>query len=84
MRIDVVGTECYLAVGGEEPLNISTHAIPTPSALSLGSAVLCLLPPVAKYFQVNELVGQRMQAQGQALQAQQAGATQEKKSGWFS
>lgn len=40
---------------------------------------------VAKYFEVNELVGQRMQAQGQALQAQQAGAAQpEKKSGWFS
>ena len=37
---------------------------------------------VAKYFLVNERVGERMQAQGSAIQAQQAQETK-KSGGWF-
>lgn len=48
---------------------------------------LSLSCPVLKYMAANEKVGERMQAQGQALQAQQqqqvAGGGGEKK-GWFS
>ncbi|CAD6567688.1 MAG: protein transporter tim10 [Cyphobasidiales sp. Tagirdzhanova-0007] len=50
-------------------------------ALSKGEGV-CGDRCVAKYFLVNERVGERMQAQGSAIQAQQAQETK-KSGGWF-
>ncbi|KAK9900581.1 hypothetical protein P389DRAFT_166023 [Cystobasidium minutum MCA 4210] len=39
---------------------------------------------VSKWFSTNELIGERMQAQGSALQAQQGQPAQPEKKGWFS
>lgn len=51
-------------------------------ALSLiALRVLTSTLAVTKYFEANELIGLRLQAQGQAMQTQQA---QPEKKGWFS